>query len=313
MTDILVVNHGLHQVCGVHDLGRRLYHAIPDSIASVYVEGNDAADLVTWISSVMPRVVLVNYRADLMPWMDAAIGQASGPLCVAVAHNYEPHTLAALHQRHQQVGFDLTLALEPQSADVPGVVWSGRPMPPPTRIEIPAAQSVTVGSFGFAFGHKRFDLVAREVAALGEPAVLRLHAPTAHFGGSDEQTEAVVASVRAELVGSDVTLSATFNHHGSHSLVDMLARCHVNCLLYDPGQPDAGLSSALDYLLAAGRPILVSEASMFRHALPAALTWPEHRLVDVLADQDRHAVNVRERYDQLTQGYATGIRQLLER
>jgi hypothetical protein len=32
MTDVLVVNHGLHEVCGVHDIGRRLFEAIPDGI-----------------------------------------------------------------------------------------------------------------------------------------------------------------------------------------------------------------------------------------------------------------------------------------
>jgi hypothetical protein len=171
---------------------------------------------------------------------------------------------------------------------------------------------VMVGSFGFAFGHKRFDLVAREIVALDQPATFRLHCPTAHFGGSLDHTEAVINVAASGLAGSDVKLDVSTDHRPSLGVVRMLAANNVNCLFYDPGQPDAGLSSALDYLLAAGRPIMVSSAAMFRHALPAAVVWPEHRLADVLADQDRHAVNVRERYDQLSAGYADGIKRLIE-
>jgi hypothetical protein len=309
MTDVLVVNHGLHHVCGVHDIGRRLFEAIPDSISHAYTEANNADEMHAAIALRDPNVVLVNYRPDLMPWVPSAV-QGLGRLTVAVAHNYDPPTLPVLHMRHRSDGFDLTLALEPELFELPGVIWSGRPLPPPVRA-IPTGD-VTVGSFGFAFGHKRFDLVAREIVRLDRPATFRLHCPTAHFGGSPDHTEAVINTVGYELAGSDVKLDVSTDHRPGTGVVRMLAGNHVNCLFYDPGQPDAGLSSALDYLLAAGRPIMVSSAAMFRHALPAAVVWPEHRLVDVLADQDRHAVNVRERYDQLSAGYAAGIKRLLE-
>jgi hypothetical protein len=309
MTDVLVVNHGLHHVCGVHDIGRRLFEAIPDSISHAYTEANNADEMHAAIALRDPNVVLVNYRPDLMPWVPSAV-QGLGRLTVAVAHNYDPPTLPVLHMRHRSDGFDLTLVLETQPYDFDGVVSSGRPLPPPMRSILTG--DVTVGSFGFAFGHKRFDLVAREIVALDKPATFRLHCPTAYFGGSPDHTEAVVNVAASELAGSDVKLDVSTDHRPSLGVVRMLAANDVNCLFYDPGQPDAGLSSALDYLLAAGRPIMVSSAAMFRHALPAAVVWPEHRLADVLADQDRHAVNVRERYDQLSAGYAAGIKRLLE-
>lgn len=315
MTDVLVVNHRLSEVCGVHDLGRRLHDAIPDSIDSGYCELWSAASLIEAVESHKPAVVLVNFRADLMPWVSEALGHVRA-LRVAVAHNYEPHTLLSLHGQHTMHGFDVTLALEPQLADVPGVVWSGRPLPPPLRAAIPAGRRPWIGSFGFAFGHKGFATVATEIVEqITPPVVYRLHCPTAYFGGSQGQTAAVIDAARAALEAAPVNgyhLDVTTDHRPATSVVRILAECDVNCLLYEPGQPDAGLSSALDYLLAAGRPILVSQASMFRHAVPAALTWPEHRLGDVLADADRHAVNVRERYDQLSAGYAGGIKQLLE-
>lgn len=304
MTDILVVNHGLHHVCGIHDLGRRLYEAIPDNITKAYAEPANPGEYEAAVEAAAPRVVLVNYRADLMPW-----ARGADAFSVAVAHNYEPPTLAALAHQHRSAGFDVTLALEPQCADTADVVWSGRPLPPPLRWAGEGA-SVTIGSFGFAFPHKRFDLVAREVATLDD-AMFRLHCPTAHFGGSPAQTEAVAASVMAELPDPR-RVTITTDHRPALEVVRLLSQCTANALLYEPGQPDAGLSSALDYLLAAGRPILVSEASMFRHALPAAVTWPTRTLADVLADLDRHTVNVRERYDQLSAGYVSGIRQLLD-
>lgn len=311
MTDILVVNHGLHHVCGVHDIGRRLFDAIPDNVSKMYAE--EAQQTVEACREFVPRVVLVNYRPDLMPWIPETIRDLPCDLKVAVAHNYDSHTLAALHTRHLADGFHVTLALEPKLFDLPGVIWSGRPLPPVSQWRGRPLNSLPViGSFGFAFGHKRFDLVARETVALNRSAIFRLHCPTAHFGGSTDQTDAVLASVRAELADSLVDLSASLDHKPAQEVVNMLGACDVNCLLYDPGQPNAGLSSALDYLLAAGRPILVSEAAMFRHALPAAAVWPETSLADVLADADHHAVAVRERAGQLAQGYVDGIKQLLE-
>ena len=53
-----------------------------------------------------------------------------------------------------------------------------------------------------------------------------------------------------------------------------------------PGQHNAGISSALDYLIAARRPILVTDCTMFGHARDYVSLYPGVRLGDIIDSWD---------------------------
>lgn len=273
---ILVVDHGHSTRCGIRDLGVR----IADRLDAVHVDVNNLVDYCLACAIYEPQAVIVNYRTDLLPWWRPT--QFSE---LAVLHNYGPTTVDARAAELLAAGFDHVLVLDPTVQPSDSRVHAvGRPLPPaPSLFAAEPPDHPRIGSFGFAFPHKGFADVAAEVATIPD-AVYALHMPEAHFngvGGAPLYTEGILNDINGRLDGH--TLDHTAEELTPGALVDRLAGNMVNCLLYAPGQPDAGLSSALDYLIAAGRPMLLSDADMFVVAEGQA-TWPEFRLAEVVDD-----------------------------
>lgn len=296
MTRILVVNHAHSEMCGIHDIGKRIYHCLQHSteIEEVrYAECDGPGDFDA--ACRFFDMVIVNHRDDLTPWAATPIDTPK----FAVLHQYE-ETTADARARALLDRFDGVLALDPLLHPTePRLHAVGRPIPESVpSIEdggsVAPATQPWIGSFGFAFPHKGFVDVAAEVASLGRRAVYNLHMPEAFFngaGGAPLYTAGVIEAVTAELSNHGVNLVHSAEHLAERELVMRLAMNDVNCLFYAPGQPDAGLSSALDYLIAARRPMLLSEADMFRHAWYGgdgptfgATRWPTSHLGDVLGD-----------------------------
>lgn len=296
---VLVVNHAHTTVCGIHDLGRRVY----DRLAAVdpgvgYID----ADGEAWLPAA--DVTLFNYRADLMPWVVPMLPKIAG-VKAAILHNYE---LGNVYQRAAElvaVGFDRVVVLEPGVLSLAGVAGAGRMLPARAEGVVPPSDGVLrIGSFGFAFPHKRFELVAALVREMALPAgsvVYRLHTPEAYFNGVEGgplYAPGIHDACAAVLPAS--MFEHTVDHRSDAEVVEWLAGNHVNCLLYTPGQPDAGLSSALDFLIAARRPILVSDAAMFRHGGDAVAQWPDHQpwnVVRAMSNWTRRVTELADRYD----------------
>lgn len=281
---VLVVDHGHTTRCGIRDLGVRM----AQRLGAAHADCSDAAGYEAVCRGF--DAVIVNYRADLMPWW-----RPTSITELAVLHNYGPTTVDVRSGELLGRGFDRVLVLDPTvTSSDPRVHAVGRPLPseptsdrdsplPPVSFRsVDSPDQIRIGSFGFAFPHKGFADVAAEVATI-PGATYALHMPEAFFNGANGgllYTEGILADVMARL--GEHRLTYTNDELSPSDLVDSLAANTVNCLLYQPGQPDAGLSSAVDYLIAAGRPMLVSTAEMFAAAAGWAAEWPAARLADVI-------------------------------
>lgn len=288
MTRLLVVNHGHSHVCGIHDLGLRLHRCLAAS-DKFDVDYAACANTVEFEAATDGYdAVIVNHRDDLTPW-------AATPLPVpkiAVLHQYEEAT-ADFRAAWLQNRFDWIIALDPTlKPQYPRLVAVGRPIPDTLPGLHPywrrGINPITIGSFGFAFPHKGFADVAQEIAEQCSDVIYNLHMPEAFFNGAEGlpiYTDAIIKDCFARMQDGEThrELRVSIDHRPETDLVALLAANDVNCLFYAPGQPDAGQSSALDYLIAARRPMLLSEASMFRSAWNAP-RWPATRLGDVLAN-----------------------------
>lgn len=287
MTRLLIVNHALSRVCGIHDLGLRIHRCLSasDKLDVDYAACANAIEFWSAASGGGYDAVIVNHRDDLTPW-------AATPLPIpkiAVLHQYEEATAdaraSALTDR-----FDWVIALDPTlKPQHPRLIAVGRPIPDwvnPMFWGFPShASPPGIGSFGFAFPHKGFADVAEEMADQCGDATYMLHMPEAYFNGAQGApifTDGIVKDCTERLKAGQ-HLRVSTDHRPDRGVIAMLAGNEVNCLFYAPGQPDAGQSSALDYLIAARRPMLLSEASMFRSAWNAP-RWPATRLGDVLAN-----------------------------
>lgn len=293
MTRVLVVNHAHSQVCGIHDIGVRLTDRLSDSpqLETIRADCRGITEYMNACELFDPDVVIVNYRSDLMPW---ATGFHPNAITFAIAHNYDPDQITPIP------GFDYTLALDPTGKTNPPVFAVGRPIPKTVEHTFTRTDPPEIGSFGFAFPHKGFIDVAREMQDwITNSAVYNLHMPEAHFngvGGAPLYTQGIVDGILAVFTGKH-ELWLSMDHVDVDELVARLSRNDVNCLLYAPGQPQAGLSSALDFLIAARRPILVTDCAMFRHGEELVYTWPKVHLDDILGDYDRALARAAQLYE----------------
>lgn len=289
MIAVLYVNHAHSEMCGVHDLGRRHARSIAsaDGIDLDYVEVNDIDHYHQAVEARRYDVVVVNYMPGIMPWVSRDIRRHDIPT-VAVIHNYQHDTIERVAAAHHRL-FDFVLALDPTlTTTKPWVLVTDRPLPAttpaPTLSEIPR-----IGTFGFAFPHKGFPAVAAEVAATLDEAILDLHMPEAYFNGArggPRHTAGILAAIEDALHDKPgITVNHTTDHLDPAALTARLAANHVNCLFYVPGQHNAGLSSALDYLIAARRPIMVTDCAMFAHYRQACAIYPDVRLGQVFDEQ----------------------------
>jgi hypothetical protein len=316
VTRVLVVDHAHSPVCGIHDLGLRMAARLSEGLLGVaHADCGDGDDYRRSLAVVEPDVVVVNYRADLMPWLTP--GREGCPT-LAVLHNYEPATLRPLADGLLARGFDHVLVLEPGVGDGDRVHGVSRPLPDsPPQVPRWRNDPPEIASFGFAFPHKGFDQVAAEVADAVDAAVVRLHTPEAYFNGAAGgplYAPAILDAARqAAAAKPGIRIVQTLAHQPEVEVVGMLAACDVCCLLYHPGQPDAGLSSAFDYLIAARRPALVSEASMFRHGHSHVAVWPHVRLRDVLDNYDRWQAHAEALYRSVAGRFAADVEALAGR
>jgi len=290
---VLYVNHGHDERCGVHDLGRRHAAAITGpGLEVTYTECNSITEYKTACVWAQPDVVIINYLPGIMPWVDVRVEHESHRT-VGVVHNYQESTIGKVARDVYRM-FDYVLALDPGLlTSNPKVLLTDRPIPAASTVNPgpPGDGPVRVGSFGFAFPHKNFPAVAAEIALTVDEGVFDLHMPEAFFNGANGEplyTADILAAIRAELRKPGLELVYTSGHLPEQAIVDRLAGNHVNCLLYQPGQHNAGLSSALDYLVAARRPILVTDCNMFQHMARGLSFFPDVRLGDILDDWERY-------------------------
>jgi hypothetical protein len=301
MIDVLYVNHGHSEICGVHDLGRRHARLIArsDDVDLDYVEVDDLVHYHRVMESRAFDVVIVNYMPGIMPWVTEAIKRHRATR-IAVIHNYQHDTIDRVAAHHHRL-FDFVLVLDPDLHTTnPRVLTTDRPLPDTVRPG-PLSTPPQVGSFGFAFPHKNFPAVAAEIAATFDDAIYDLHMPEAHFNGkrgAERYTVEILTAIEGELRDKPhIRIHYTADHLDPDQLVARLAGNTVNCLFYKPGQHNAGLSSALDYLVAARRPIMVTDCAMFDHYRAGVAHYPATRLRRVVHDLSFWTDQVRGLYD----------------
>lgn len=300
MINVLYVNHAHSPVCGVHDLGQRHARLIAraEDVLLDYRECNDLDSYHRAMERADFDVVIINFMPGIMPWVTEGIKQYRA-VRIAVIHNYQHDTIDQVAADHHRL-FDFMLALDPSlQASNPWVLTTDRPLPDMVKLGA-LPDPPRIGSFGFAFPHKNFAAVAAEIAATFEVATFDLHMPEAYFNGAqgnDLYTPGILRQINETFDGHPgLRLNHTSGHLAPGEVVGRLALNTVNCLFYVPGQHNAGLSSALDYLVAARRPIMVTDCAMFAHYDKACAHFPRTRLAEVMADHRFWSQQVDEVY-----------------
>jgi hypothetical protein len=321
VTTVLVVNHAHSIVCGIHGLGRRMAVSLAENadLDVAYADCADAAQYAEACETYRPDAVLVNYRSDLMAWVRVALPLYPDTIKLATIHNYDVHTVDAYGREPLDHGFDRTLVLDPTvTPNDPRIIGVGRAIPAPPDGARITHDPPWIGSFGFAFFHKGFPTVAQGIAESLDEAVYKLHMPEAFFNGVSGGVAfgpPIMDMVYEQLAAKPgIVVDYTSNHIDDDSLVAQIGQNDINALFYVPGQSDPGLSSALDYLIAARRPTIVTDCAMFRYGRTPEATvavWPETSIGDMLEDYDHWQEQADLLYELLAHRFADDVARVI--
>ncbi len=249
-------------------------------------------------------MIIFNWHPATLPWVSRVIERFPAVKHVGLIHEIAPDA--------PNVGaeiFPYRMVCDPGfPVDGRTVFRSVRHIPRRAR-RAARNQVLTVGSFGFAVGGKMFATIAHAVGAeFPGGTSVRLRIPCAHYG-DDAGTLARAAADAARAVSiGNVKVDVSHDFLEEDALIDWLAGNDLNVFFYEPNG-GRGISSVLDYAIAAQRPIAINDSNMFRHVRDLLGCYPERSLGDSILHSVDVVADLYETWSpkRLTQDYAEMI------
>jgi hypothetical protein len=263
---ILFVSHKEKQ-CGIYQYGVNIGEILKNSskYSFSYEECSSAEELLNISKVLNPSVIIYNYHPPTLPWVNKKI----------INEIKVPH-IGTIHEITQQVAdfanndlFDYHITPDPTLLlKNPIVFRTGRLIRSysntHTMPEVP-----TIGSFGFGYSGKGFELLVKTVQEEYDRAVIRLQIPFSPFMDSKgNQALAIAQRCKDLLVKPEIKLIVNHDFLTQEQLLDFLAQNTLNAFFYESNE-GRGISSVIDYALMVQRPIAITRSSMFRHLFSA--------------------------------------------
>lgn len=255
--------------CGVYQMGKRIGRTLVEHLGAHYCAGDANAAVAALRVYTVPRVVVYNWHPWTMPWAEELVRQFPNHKHVGLVHEM---SAAAPHGGAETFPYrmvcDPTFPANNQTTfrsvrHVPR--YDGRP---------PQNARFTVGSFGFAGGHKLFPAMVKKVSEAFVAPLVRLHIPYAYYvDGTGELARGYEHACRAKL-SQGAELEITHDFLDEDALLDWLGGNDLNVFFYEKNV-GSGASSSLDYAIAVRRPIAVNGSYMFRHVHDPLGKYPE--------------------------------------
>ncbi len=287
---VLFVNSTEPQ-CGCFQMGRRIGMTLRNSARPSdpywfeYFECGSVGQLQNVIEGMNPAAVIWNYHPSTLPFAPNMVGDYPAIKHVALVHEIAPESIGYLKDV-----FPYRMVCDPTfPADNRTLFRSVRHIPTWDYSTVFNFKRFVVGSFGFAVGGKQFAEIIHAAAREFPGCYIRLNIPFAHFGDAEgNMARGVADHCRGIVVNNypDVCLEVTHNWMNETELIGWLADNHLNAFFYGPN-PGRGIASALDYAIAAQRPIAVNGSQMFRHVHPYLGSYPQKSLQECWGHNDR--------------------------
>lgn len=285
---ILFVSHRKAQ-CGVYEFGKSISDVLRNSKSYnfIRVECSSLAELHHAIEVNAPDLIIYNYYESVLPWIATRVGPrvyrnniaSIGVPQVGIIHeitqhvadtavNYRTKFLFSGVSNFSSSLFDFYIAPDPTLLLYNPIVYKTGRLIPAYQNKFPLPPKLTIGSFGFGTPKKGFEKIVQLVQQEFDEAVIRFNIPSADFGNDPDgaKARAIAEKCKALITKPGIQLKVTHDFHDSRGMLDFLAQNTVNMFLYEHNERSGkGLSSAVDNAMAVQRPVVVSDAVMFRH------------------------------------------------
>jgi hypothetical protein len=263
MKNILFINHGLSKSCGVYAQGVRHFDSLAKSkkYNFIYCEVNSFEELQNKYNNFNPAAIFYNYMPIVLPWLNLNIKKFK-TRNVCVIHNITQHLVNTGQFRYGDL-FDFYITLD-KSLTVNGDIFkTNRPVYDVEFIEKSLnIENINIGTFGFPFLHKGFQDVVKLVNDNFEKATINLHMTDSYF--CNNETEKILNLCYGNISKSGIRLNYTNEYLSEIEMVKYLQKNDINALLYK-NIDGVGVSAAIDYLISAQRPVLISKSQQFRN------------------------------------------------
>lgn len=289
---VLFVNHKKAK-CGVYEFGKNVASTLLLSrkYEFIYVECENLKELKAKIEINHPDVIIYNYNPSTMTWITTKLFPRLY-INNTLYFNKIPQ-IGIIHEVTQEVAdsatnyyrkflvfgkagcfinslFDYYIAADPTLLlKNPIVFKTGRLIPKYEEKTYGADDIPIIGSFGFGTPKKGFEEIVQLVQSEFNEAIIRFNIPPADFGDDNGVNALAIADrCRSLITKQGIKIYITHTFLSNEDLLNFLAKNTINVFLYE-SQSNRGISSVIDYALAVGKPIVVSDSTMFRHIFSA--------------------------------------------
>jgi hypothetical protein len=282
--DVLFVNHSAAQ-CGVHQYGLNIATQLR-TIAGVrlhYKTASSANDFFEAYKSLRPAAVIVNHFHATMPWFTPEVAREIAVPRLGFLHEMTPDAVESLDNSL----FDVHLVSDPTNrSSRPDVFHSPRLLPDFCNYD--AEPTVpTFGSFGFGIANKGFEECIDRIQAEYDEARIIFQMP---FNDVIDRSGACHAQATAErcrkrVLKPGITLEIHHSFLKTRALLKFLGSNTANIFLYDESL-HRGLSSVLEFAVAARRPLIINRCQMFRHvsSLVPGISLHDRTIREIVAE-----------------------------
>lgn len=264
---ILIVSHKEKQ-CGIHQYALNISNALKKSSLYnfIYIESSSIDELREGVSSKNPDAIIYNHYPLTMPWLTSD-----------VTRQYSIPQLGIMHEVTQEASdkasdelFDFHLCPDPTLQLNNPLIYKTRRLIPPYINMKPIPETVTIGSFGFGFGHKGFERIVETVQREFDEAKIILHLPFNDLVDKDGRFQTLEIASRCKQIAKEPGIKLQIKHDflSKRGLLDFLASNTLNAFFYE-SDCHLGISSTIEHALAVQRPLAISNCGMFRHVLSA--------------------------------------------
>ncbi|MBQ69337.1 hypothetical protein CL689_04690 [Candidatus Saccharibacteria bacterium] len=253
--------------CGVYQYGRRLYKALKKTnfINWSFVECENPDSLQKAISELQPSILVFNYHPSTLGWVTRKTFDGTNTCNFAIVHEVNSGVADAVEYSI----FDFCLCPDPTLSNTHSRILSIPRFIPKFKETIREPEVFTVGSFGFATPGKGFEKLCSLVDRQFKHAKIKLLIPKhdSEEMVSELERSSIINACQNAVDQQHVLLEILDEFLSESDLLRFLAGNTINAFAYEGDGAERGLSSCIDYALAARRPIAVSSSAMFRHIL----------------------------------------------
>jgi hypothetical protein len=289
----VAIVQGRREICGVYQLGLATYNILAKSQKYQYVlvSAESAQQLLYWLNQTPVDAILYNYYTPCLGWLNSEITSSIAvPQFVITGHeqignfdNILEYFLLDPNMRHFK-------NLHQGYFSNPSVRYATNYQPVPRPVinydditYSPSGNKLKIGSFGFAYGIKRFDKIIDLVnEQFTEPVTVNFN-----IGISPLFTDAVkdiVNNCRTR-ANSNVELNIAHDFLDSYNMVRFLNNNDINLFYYTDIHHRLGISSCIDLALSAKKPIGVNHCRMFRHVIKSSIDIEVTKIKDIVSQE----------------------------